>query len=47
MVQEDLLRNAELLDELDLCLGFAQAADELRLVRPEMTEGWVYLHHCG
>ncbi|KAJ9111053.1 hypothetical protein QFC19_001251 [Naganishia cerealis] len=36
--QNELLVNAGLLDEIDLTLGFAQAADELRWVRPEMEE---------
>ncbi|KAJ9094952.1 hypothetical protein QFC21_005744 [Naganishia friedmannii] len=36
--QNELLINAGLLDEIDLTLGFAQAADELRWVRPEMQE---------
>ncbi|KAJ9115456.1 hypothetical protein QFC22_005214 [Naganishia vaughanmartiniae] len=36
--QSELLINAGLLDEIDLALGFAQAADELRWVRPEMQE---------
>jgi DNA mismatch repair ATPase MutS len=35
-VQDDLLHNASLLDEVDLCLGFAQVADELRFIRPHM-----------
>lgn len=33
--------NAGLLDELDLALGFAQVADELRWVRPIMQEEFV------
>lgn len=41
LLQDDLLHNASLLDEIDLCLGFAQVADELRFVRPEMDTGCV------
>jgi DNA mismatch repair ATPase MutS len=37
-IQDDLLHNATLLDEIDLCLGFAQAADELRFIRPIMND---------
>jgi hypothetical protein len=41
--QDDLLANASLLDEMDLTLGFAQAADELRWVRPTMQDSYVAL----
>ena len=41
LLQDDLLHNASLLAEIDLCLGFAQVADELRFVRPEMDTGCV------
>lgn len=32
--------NAELVDELDVSAGFAQAAVELNYVRPVLDEGW-------
>ncbi len=37
--ESDLLTNAALMSELDLTMGFAQVAEELRFVRPTMNDG--------
>jgi DNA mismatch repair ATPase MutS len=37
-----LRRNARVVDELDVTLGFADLADEMRWVRPELTEEYAF-----
>lgn len=37
--RETILQNVAIMDELDLALGFAQVADELGFVRPEVHKG--------
>ncbi|KZT58414.1 hypothetical protein CALCODRAFT_238116 [Calocera cornea HHB12733] len=42
-----LRRNARIVDEIDVTIGFANAAHELRLIRPEMNDGLTYHVHNG
>lgn len=39
-------RNARVIDELDVTLGFADLADEAQWVRPELTEEYVINRSC-
>jgi DNA mismatch repair ATPase MutS len=40
---EDIRHNANLVDELDLTMGFARTAGEMGYCRPTMTEGLVVI----
>ncbi|KZO99797.1 hypothetical protein CALVIDRAFT_548612 [Calocera viscosa TUFC12733] len=42
-----LRRNARIVDEIDVTIGFANAAHELRLIKPDMNEGLTYMVRNG